>query len=179
MTKDEIKKALMERHTEFVTYINSLSEQNFMSSSQNKWTAGQQLDHICRSTAPLVLGLKLPAFIPKLLFGTLKRPARDYAELVKKYQSVLDNGGKASGRFIPKKVDFNGREKLKNQLLENVAKINNALDSFSDSDLDRILLPHPLLGKLTIREMMYFTLYHVDHHKAQAILNLKSGAVKA
>jgi hypothetical protein len=25
-------------------------------------------------------------------------------------------------------------------------------------------LPHPLLGKLTLREMIYFTIYHVQHH---------------
>lgn len=32
-------------------------------------------------------------------------------------------------------------------------------------ELDKYILPHPLLGKLTIREMMYFTIYHVEHHK--------------
>jgi hypothetical protein len=26
-------------------------------------------------------------------------------------------------------------------------------------------LPHPLLGKLTLREMLYFTAYHADHHR--------------
>lgn len=25
--------------------------------------------------------------------------------------------------------------------------------------------PHPLLGKLTLREMMFFTIYHVQHHE--------------
>ncbi|MCB9182399.1 MAG: DinB family protein [Flavobacteriales bacterium] len=37
---------------------------------------------------------------------------------------------------------------------------------WSESDLERYLLPHPLLGKLTLREMLYFTLYHVQHHQA-------------
>jgi hypothetical protein len=27
-------------------------------------------------------------------------------------------------------------------------------------------LPHPLLGKLTVREMLFFTLYHQRHHVA-------------
>jgi hypothetical protein len=28
-----------------------------------------------------------------------------------------------------------------------------------------LILPHPLLGKITIREMLYFTAYHVQHHE--------------
>jgi len=35
---------------------------------------------------------------------------------------------------------------------------------YSEQDLDELILPHPLLGKLTLREMMYFTMYHVLHH---------------
>ena len=34
------------------------------------------------------------------------------------------------------------------------------------ADLDAVLLPHPLLGKLTVREMLFFTVYHVQHHRA-------------
>jgi hypothetical protein len=30
--------------------------------------------------------------------------------------------------------------------------------------LDRHLLPHPLMGLLTIREMLAFTVYHTAHH---------------
>jgi len=29
-----------------------------------------------------------------------------------------------------------------------------------------VLLPHPLLGKVTVREMLYFTIHHVQHHHA-------------
>ena len=39
------------------------------------------------------------------------------------------------------------------------------LEKYSESDLDLIILPHPLLGKITLREMMYFTIYHVQHHQ--------------
>jgi len=39
-----------------------------------------------------------------------------------------------------------------------------ALRNWQDENLDEYLLPHPLLGKLTIREMLFFTLYHDQHH---------------
>ncbi len=39
------------------------------------------------------------------------------------------------------------------------------LEKFDEIERDTYILPHPLLGKLTIREMLYFTIYHVAHHK--------------
>ena len=30
--------------------------------------------------------------------------------------------------------------------------------------LDHYLLPHPLLGKITLREMLFFSAYHIQHH---------------
>ncbi len=35
---------------------------------------------------------------------------------------------------------------------------------WSDRQLDQYLAPHPLLGKLTLRELCYFTIYHTGHH---------------
>jgi len=46
------------------------------------------------------------------------------------------------------------------------------LSGFSEEDLDKLILPHPLLGKLTLREMMYFTIYHVQHHQRIVERNL-------
>jgi hypothetical protein len=43
---------------------------------------------------------------------------------------------------------------------------------FSEKDLDTLILPHPLLGKVTLREMLYFTIYHVQHHVEQVKTNL-------
>ena len=40
-----------------------------------------------------------------------------------------------------------------------------ALDHFRPGGtLDRYRLPHPLIGKLTLRELLLWTLYHNAHH---------------
>jgi hypothetical protein len=39
-----------------------------------------------------------------------------------------------------------------------------ALQGWSEQALDRLRLPHPGLGLLTVREMLLFTLYHNAHH---------------
>jgi hypothetical protein len=36
--------------------------------------------------------------------------------------------------------------------------------SYREGKLDHYILPHPLLGKLTLREMLFFTIYHNEHH---------------
>jgi hypothetical protein len=49
-----------------------------------------------------------------------------------------------------------------------------AVDSWREADLDRYRLPHPLLGKLTLREMLFFTLYHNYHHVRNVAKRLQS-----
>ena len=51
------------------------------------------------------------------------------------------------------------------KLFRIISSICKNLDKFSEEDLDKFILPHPLLGKLTMREMMYFTIYHAQHHE--------------
>jgi hypothetical protein len=34
----------------------------------------------------------------------------------------------------------------------------------TEDDLDNYLVKHPLLGRITLRELCYFTIYHTQHH---------------
>lgn len=168
MTKKVIIKELSERHIIFVNYILSLSYKEFMFSFQNKWTAGQQMDHIFRSTAMLPLAFKIPTFITGFMFGSAKRPPMDYDELVQKYLVKLDKGVKTTPLFKPGKIPYSHRIKLADKIVKKVSKINAAIDATSERELDQFLLPHPILGKISYREMLYFTMYHVNHHYSTA-----------
>ena len=165
MTKEIILKNLLNNHHEFIDLLFSLTENEFTLSPNNKWTAGQHFEHIYLSVSPLTKALKLHGLLLKLIFGKANRPSKDYNELIKKYHDKLEKGGTASGRFIPKRIAFEEREQLKRKLLLTVEQLCKAVDGYTESKLDQYILPHPLLGKLTIREMLYFTLYHVGHHK--------------
>lgn len=174
MNKQEIINKLLTNHQDFAGFAMNLSDDDFTFSNNGKWTAGQQLDHICCGVKPLTQGFMLPKFAFGLLFGKAGKDSLDYDELVEKYQTVLANGGKASGRFIPKDIPVSEKEKLKNNLLRSVESLIKSLEKFSENDLDKYRLPHPLLGKLTVREMLYFTIYHVEHHHKAALRNLES-----
>jgi hypothetical protein len=172
MNKQEISAKLVENHQNFVDFAARLSESDFMFAPDNKWTAGQHMEHIRRGVAPVATALSLPKFVPRMLFGKAGRDSIEYETLVKNYQTKLAAGGKASGRFIPPEIAFEKRASLKNELLKTVAELTGKIENFSEPQLDEYVLPHPILGRLTIREMLFFTIYHVEHHRRAALKNL-------
>ena len=172
MNKQEIINALKSRHQVFADYILQLPEDEFLQQLPGKWSAGQQLDHIFRAVRPVTLAFGLPFFMLKLFFGKSNRPGRSYDELVTKYKDKLAAGGVASGRFIPAPIKLSDRLNLAKSLNTKVGKLCNEVEKYTEEQLDILILPHPLLGKLTMREMLYFTMYHVDHHLALTRRNL-------
>lgn len=165
MNKQELINQVTKNHTSFIEYISKLSDKEFEHRPLDKWTAGQQLEHIYVSVSAVTQGLSVPKFAIKMIFGKANRPSRSYDELVKKYLDKLNSGGKASGRFIPKAVPVDKKEKLLKSLSNTVTSLASKINNYSEEELDTILLPHPLLGKLTVREMIYFTIHHVEQHQ--------------
>jgi uncharacterized damage-inducible protein DinB len=172
MNKETIKKELTEKHKEFVDYIDSLSDNDFLNTKNNqKWSAGQHLEHIYLSVRPVNLALLFPKIFIRLLYGKPSN-TRTYKHLVNDYQKVLKNGGKAGALYIPKSVSISKKQNLINNLTKLVVVLNRKIDKLSEADLDTHILPHPLIGKTTIREMLYFTIYHVQHHQKAIKENL-------
>jgi DinB superfamily len=164
MNIPEIQQKLIENHRRFTDYMESLPDDVFGIPKNGKWSPGQHLDHIRRSVQPLAQGFGFPKWLIKIIFGKSNRSGKNSDELVKKYKRKLEEGGRASGRFIPKALEITEKNKIIDSLNKDILIITKNLSAFSEKELDEIVLPHPLLGKLTIREMMFFTIYHVEHH---------------
>ena len=169
--KDQIIRKLRENHNRLADMVSGLSEKDFCETPPGKWTAGQQLDHIYLSIKPLTMALGLPK-IGLRVFGSVNRPSRDYDGVVAKYHEALANGGKAPSNFVPDPVLYTDRDAISAKLKGNLKKLISHLNKYSEKDLDKYLLPHPLLGKMTLREMLYFTIYHSEHHYKVALQNL-------
>jgi len=164
--KSQMIAALNEKVDAFNQYTFSLSKEQFEATPENKWSAGQNLDHLIRSIKPLQLAYSLPKFILKIMFGKANRPSKTYDELVTKYKTKLAAGGRASGPFIPPSVKFEQKDLLIKKYNRHKQKLINKIKKQSEEDLDHYILPHPLLGKLTLREMLFFTIHHNEHHLA-------------
>lgn len=165
MNKSELQSALSSHHALFISLIDSISEEKLVVNKAEKWSPMQQLDHLCKSVNPLLLAYSLPRFALKLLFGKSTRQSRTYSELVARYNEKLQNGGRATGRFVPPPaISASQKAKLSQKLQKDIETLNHKIQKWKEEDLDNYVIPHPLLGKLTAREMLYFTIYHVQHH---------------
>jgi len=129
------------------------------------WTAGQHLLHLIKSTKPLSVGMGYPRILLRLKFGKVKGPSTTYEGLVERYQKALNNGGKAMGEYVPREVRKEEREVLVSRFKNEMRILVNNLHKWSEKNLDNTGVPHPLIGQLTVREMMYFTIYHMEHHR--------------
>lgn len=165
MDKQTLIKRLTENHQAFIACIEQLSSEDFQNSQNEKWSAGEQLEHIYLSVKPVGFAFRLPLFLLKLIWGKANRASRSYDELIARYHAKLASGSKATGPFVPKNVDLKKGELLKAKLKNVVSKLCLSLDAYSEDELDQYILPHPLLGKITLREMLFFTIYHVQHHE--------------
>ncbi len=165
MKKSELQERLKSNHCSFTGFLRNLSDVIANHSMPGKWTPIQQLSHIEKSVAPVKLAFSVPKFVLSLLFGKANRSSRSYDELVSKYKSKLEAGGKSTTRFLPDTTC--DRIKLQDAVDKHVKVLSDKIDRFSENELDQFILPHPLLGKLTLREMIYFTIYHVEHHHSQ------------
>ncbi len=162
--KNEIIDAFNKNVNAFNQFILPLNKEQFENTSDGKWSAGQNLYHLILAIKPLQSAFSIPKFILNFLFGKANRQSKSYEALVEKYKARLSAGGKASGRFIPKINSFEKKNSLVNKY--NIQKENliKKIKKQSEEELDNFILPHPLLGKITLREMLFFTIYHNEHH---------------
>lgn len=176
MDKQTIISLLKENHKTFITKISSLSDTDFNRKLGSKWTTSQQLEHIIKSVKPVDMAFGLPMFVLKMKFGLSNRPSRSFNELVKKYLKVLEDNKDyiLPERFTPGEILLKHRQRSLVKLEKLIEKLNSRLSRFSEEELDNYILPHPVMGKLTLREMLYFTIYHVEHHDKQILENLES-----
>ena len=164
-SRKEITNALEAEVKNLVEWASGLDDETFFQSLNSKWSTAEQIEHLRKSSWPLAQGLGKPKFILKLVVGKPNRPSRDFNSVVDKYKTKLAAITQMpTTRFYPNLEN----DKTKEQILENYLAISQKLltviSKWREDELDRYIVPHPLLGKLTVREMMFFTIFHTQHH---------------
>lgn len=166
MIKTELTQLLEQKFSSINKWLLDHEDSKFNYTSRlGKWTTGEHIDHLIRATMPINQAMRLPKFILKWKLGVNNRAERNYAETVERYQQALGTGKVvASGRFSPgvvlnedKPRKVKELEQAGNTLIKNINKL-------SEKDLSKYILPHPAIGYLTFREIVYFTAYHTEHH---------------
>lgn len=164
MNRDELLTALERRRDVVSAYFAALPYEQFVNGTQEKCSPAHHLDHLVRSHKQLALALSMP----KDRFGWKKRdstlPGRSYEEIRDEYRRLLKvNAAKVSGRFVPEPQGIQADQlSLYGQSVDLLT--HHLFNDVDELEMDDFTLPHPILGDLTIREMILFTLYHNEHH---------------
>lgn len=168
----EIVAAMVRLHAESERYLAGIPAAEFAVPQGEKWSPADHLRHLAKSTRPLAPALGLPKFLLGLRFGRARKASRRFPVLRDDYRKLLWVTGATAGRFAPSPVappaDLEAwRGELLGSWRGAVSDLAAKIPRWREAALDRYLLPHPLLGKLTVREMLFFTLYHNAHHLEQ------------
>lgn len=173
-TQATLIEALAAAEAEVASFFGSLSPDEFVLREDEAWSPAEHLDHLNIAVSATARGFSMSRLLLRIRFGRSRRGSRSYRELVEDYLGRLAAGAGATGRFVPQRQDAAEEEQpeLQRELLSRWRRVNHrlssALTAWSEKDLDRVQLPHPLLGKITARELVFFTIHHGLHHVASA-----------
>lgn len=134
--------------------------------SEGKWSAAENLEHLRLSFAKSWKGLFIPKFISKMMFGKPDHASAPYEVLEETYKRILKEGAKAGKDYIP---SINREKSKKEDLMERFEQtanryLNEIRYYWEETNMDKYQFPHPLLGNITARELMYFNIFHCWHH---------------
>jgi hypothetical protein len=163
-SKEEIVTELGESFELLCHACHSVSDNLFNQSLEGKWTPAENFQHLVTATKMTSLAFTLPKFLHVILYGRPQRTSHGFSKVVDNYHRRLAEGAKASGVYVPKKTDYQ-KDVLNKKLVEEGSKLITAINrKWTDEQLDRYQISHPILGLLTVRELAYFTVYHNEHH---------------
>ncbi len=149
-------------------YWQRFSDADFFAPIGDGWSPAGHVRHLVKSNRPVAVALGIPKPILAVRFGLTWRPSRRYSELVATYHAALAGGLKA-GRYEasplpPERHNDTQRRESLTALDDSLAALVRLVPRWGERALDRLRLPHPGIGMLTVREMAMFTVYHNTHH---------------
>ena len=166
MNKEDIAALLETKHQDLFKYFENSTEEQWVEGPEGKWTRGQHALHLLKSIKAVNDAMSLPKFLLKYRFGKSNRDVRTYDLVANKYQEKLkDNLDRArifNGKL--KAPQIKDKEYIINRLKTENKKLQHKTLKWKDRYLDNLILPHPLMGKMPIREIVMWTAHHVEHH---------------
>lgn len=165
-SREELLKGAETVFSASAEFFLSLKTEDFFKSFEGSWPAEKNLRHLIKSTLPIYIGIKSPKFLLQLLFGKGKQKSRSYTQVREDYLSRLSSGSGA-GIFEPL---FNsaGKPEEQKRLVDDWTELGrnymSAFSALTEEQLDGLNMPHPILGNITVREMILFSLMHIVHH---------------
>lgn len=130
----------------------------------DRWTFSEHAEHLWLAGLSIASVLKQEeTFLQK--FPALTREAKSFDELKQEYMERITAGMKAFSKQIPPKdLDKSAAEFQQqwNALFEKTR--DRLLSAWTPERLSLKTVPHPALGNISVRELLFFQEFHIDHH---------------
>jgi hypothetical protein len=168
MRGSEIVGELRRVHAESVEYWRGFSTAEFFERpAADVWAPADQVRHLTKSMRAMRRGFDMPKVLLFFRFGVALRASRTLEELRDAYGAKLRPFPR--NPFAARELDVAdrndaGRLREMQAHATTVDELCRAIARWSEWSLDRFVLPHPLLGRITAREMGTFAVIHNVHH---------------
>jgi hypothetical protein len=168
-SKSEISEALHTVDQAITDYAAGLSPERFFAHPPEVWSVAENVQHLCLTVAPIAKAVLIPREKLSNRFGLSDRPSRRYSEIYEQYRGVLQDGLVAPPQYVPTAETLppdakTAQDQIIAEWKDVSGRLSDKLEEWSESELDTYQVPHLLFGLMTMREMLFFTLYHNLHH---------------
>lgn len=167
MNKDQMRILINEKHEALFQFLSSHDDNKWNEGPEGKWTAGQHVIHLIQTAKPLNTALRMPKFLLQYKYGKANRPNKTYEEIVANYygkMAALDREVVSPFSKNMPSTPPSGKGEIIATLDNQKEKLVKQLGRLSNKELDKYLLPHPLMGRMILREIIMWSAFHVEHH---------------
>lgn len=167
-TKTSVFQALEESFQLLAESLTSLPQKAFHRSLEGKWSIAEQLDHLIKSGQPVLKGMHLPKEQLLAIFGRMDRAPYSFLDLKAIYLKTLkEKAIKAPPKFQPTIEDSMTSTDLLAKWETLSSQFQAVAEVWTEEDLEQYAMAHPVLGLLSVKEMLFFTIFHNAHHLLQ------------
>lgn len=155
--------ALAEAFSAVEALFTQVNDEKINAKPTEKWSFGEEMVHLTMSTNGTGMLLSSPEerLIPS------DHPSRSYDEIVKEYREKLALNPTIGQSIADKEPKQYTASALQDNFVAAAQAALQVIPQWDESKADEWMVwKHPLLGKMTAREMIYFTVYHTRHHLA-------------
>ncbi|HMV45768.1 MAG TPA: DinB family protein [Leptospiraceae bacterium] len=163
-SKSEILSSILDIESKVSIFFQSISPELFYHNGLGGWSPAQNLSHLIDIGNGTILLLNTPRFLFSI-FGK-RKTQRDFETLLTDY--IESKAVIQIGPIAPSKISSIDESKKLSVLIPNFKKVYDELNTIifkiPESEFDEYSLPHPTMGMLSLREVLYLILIHPIHH---------------
>jgi hypothetical protein len=167
-TQPSISAAFKEAKNEIGQFFLLLPLDEFIGKSDKEWRGSQTLEHLIKFIETMAQGTGLPKEFMRKRWGYPENKSGSFEDIRRRYWQALEKGAQSPEGYYPPVQITLEVEDYKKELLARWHYANDKLiqniENWKEKELDEYCVMHPLLGKLTVREMLFCALCHNQGH---------------